>query len=211
MHPQHTESPLPLHSYQGHVLPPPSAHNQPLPPSPYDASHDHRNLPEPPQQHVYPHPHSGYTTPVPISRPFHPESTYSRHGSFSAPTRSPDDIAPHAALRPLNTASANEGHHYSQLSNTEAPTHSAAYAHPDGYSNGTHGLPMSTSHDPLQRPPPPVQYGSYSESPVGPGAPPYSAGPYGPPHDWMNRQQQGPRKNTRALQVRLSSRSAYFY
>ncbi|MCJ1413767.1 hypothetical protein MMC32_000091 [Xylographa parallela] len=204
VHQQHTESPLPLHNYQTHALRPPSAYNQPLPPSPYDAAHDHRNLPELPP-HGYPHPQSGYNTPVQNTRPFQPESTYSRHGSVSAPTRSPDEGLPVTALRPLNTASANEGQHYPPHPGSEAPSHLGghpiAYGPPDGYMNGTtHALPMSMPHDPSQRPPLAGQYANYSESSVGPGGPPYSAGIYGPSQEWM-RQQQGPRKNTRALQA----------
>ncbi|MCJ1405752.1 hypothetical protein MMC11_008982 [Xylographa trunciseda] len=204
MHQQHTESPLPLHNYQTHALRPPSAYNQPLPPSPYDAAHDHRNVPELPP-HGYPHPQSGYNTPVQNTRPFQPEPTYSRHGSVSAPTRSPDEGPPLTALRPLNTATANEGQHYPSHPVSEAPNHlgghPVAYGPPDGYVNGTaHGLPMSTPHDPSQRPPLPGQYTNYTESPVGPVGPPYSAGLYGTNQDWL-RQQQGPRKNTRALQA----------
>ena len=205
VHQQHTESPLPLHNYQTHALRPPSAYNQPLPPSPYDAAHDHRNPPELPP-HAYPPPQSGYNTPVQNTRPFQPESSYSRHGSVSAPTRSPDEGPPLTALRPLNTASANEGQHYPPHPVSGAPSHLGghpiAYVPPDGYMNGTaHGVPMSTPHDPSQRPPLPGQYATYAESPIGPGGgPPYSAGPYGPSQEWM-RQQQGPRKNTRALQV----------
>ncbi|MCJ1383288.1 hypothetical protein MMC17_006401 [Xylographa soralifera] len=210
VHQQHTESPLPLHNYQTHALRPPSAYNQPLPPSPYDAAHDHRNLPEHLPQ-GYPHPQSGYTTPVQNTRPFQPESTYSRHGSVSAPTHSPDDGPPLTALRPLNTASANKGQHYPSHPVSEAPSHLGghpiAYGPPEGYMNGTaHGLPMSTPHDPSQRPPLPGQFASYAESPVGPGGPPYSAGIYGPSQEWM-RQQQGPRKNTRALQACDTCRS----
>ncbi|MCJ1281742.1 hypothetical protein MMC26_001065 [Xylographa opegraphella] len=205
VHQQHTESPLPLHSYQTHALRPPSAYNQPLPPSPYDAAHDHRNLPDIPP-HGYPHPQSGYDTPVQNARPFQPESTYSKHGSVSAPTRSPDEGPPVTALRPLNTASANDGQHYPPHPVSEAPSHLGGqpitYAPPDGYMNGgpAHGLPMSTPHDPSQRPPLAGPFANYPEPPIGQGGPLYSAGVYGPSQDWM-RQQQGPRKNTRALQA----------
>ncbi|MCJ1295581.1 hypothetical protein MMC34_007144 [Xylographa carneopallida] len=205
VHQQHTESPLPLHNYQTHALRPPSAYNQPLPPSPYDAAHDHRNLPDLPP-HGYPHPQSGYSTPVQNTRPFQPESTYSRHGSVSAPTRSPDEGPPLTALRPLNTASANEGQHYPPHPVSEAPGHLGGqpitYGPPDGYMNGTaHGLPMSTPHDPSQRPSLPGQFASYTESPIGPGGQPFSAGLYAQGQEWMRQQQQGPRKNTRALQA----------
>ena len=204
-HQQHPESPLPLHTYQGQPLRPPSAYSQPLPPSPYEsAAHEHRNLPEPPP-HPYTHPHSGYSTPIRDSRPYQPEPAYSRHGSVSAPRRSPEEGGPLTALRPLNTASANEGQHYSHHSHPESTGHpsglSASYGPHEVYSNGTaHGLPMSTAHDPAHRPPPLGHLAGYSESPVGTGPSPYSAGPYGAPPDWAMRAQVQ-RKNTRAQQV----------
>ena len=205
MHQQHSESPLPLHTYQGQALRPPSAYSQPLPPSPYDPTHDHRNLPEGPP-HAYPSQHSGYNTPVQTSRPYQPDAVYSRQGSHSAPTRSPDEGQPITGLRPINTASGNDGQHYAQHPHPDPSNHPAgppiAYGASEGYVNGnTHGLPMATPHDPSHRPPPVQQYAGYSESPLGNAPGPYSAG-YGPaPQDWRSIQ-HGQRKNTRALQVR---------
>lgn len=224
LHQQHPESPLPLHSYPSQsALRPPSAYSQPIPPSPYEpGGHERRNLPEPPPppppqqapqqppqhapQHAYPPPHSGYSTPIRDSRPYQTEATYSRHGSGSAPRRSPDEGAPPSVLRPLNTASANEGQHYPPHPHPEPLGHAAGppagYAVHEGTQNGVaHGLPMHTLHDPGHRPSGhPGHMGNYVESPVGAGQPPYSAGPYGGHSDWRTMQ-QAQRKNTRAQQV----------
>ena len=220
MHQQHSESPLPLHSYQGtQALRPPSAYSQPLPPSPYDPVGEQRNpsepvVPPPPsqQQHNYSLPHSGYNTPGrDVARPYQPDLSYSRQGSFSAPTRSPDEGQPSSALRPINTVSANEGQHYQPLPHPEAVGHPGGYIPHEGYPNGQpHGLPMSSHLDPSQRPPPPAPSltGAYSESPASNGPLPYGVSPYGgPPPDspWGKGMPMGARKSTRAQQVRFIS------
>ena len=210
MHQQHSESPLPLHGYQGQqALRPPSAYSQPLPPSPYDPVGEQRSLPEPPQ-HSYSHPPSGYNTPGRDPRQYQPDPSYSRQGSIPAPTRSPDEALQSTGLRPINTASANEGQHFQSLGHPDAigpiapPT---GYVPHEGYPNGIpHGLPMSSHLDPSQRPPPPppILPGTYTDSPVGSGPGGFGVGPYGgPPPDspWGRNMQMGARKSARAQQV----------
>ncbi|KAA6413467.1 MAG: hypothetical protein FRX48_03213 [Lasallia pustulata] len=147
---QQQPSETPLHNYSSHALPPPNAYTQPPPPSPYHdvANTDHRSLPEP-AQHGYTHITSGFNTPVRDARSYPPDTSYSRHGSVSAPTRSPDDIQQLAQLRPLNTASANEGHHYPQHPQLEHGGSQAGYATYDMQTNGNvvHSLPMAGQND----------------------------------------------------------------
>ena len=191
------------HSYPGHALPPPSAYNQHLPLSPYhDPTGEHRSLPEPPHHGSYPQSHSGYTTPIRDLRSFPPESTYSRNGSASAPTRSPDDIQQLAQLRPLNTASANEGYHYPQHPHPETTRTPSGYITHDGLPNGTlHSLAMTTHNEPMSAPPFPGPPGSIPNTPMGNGTSMHGGGgQFNPPqiNTWMPRPA---RKHTRATQV----------
>ncbi|MCJ1355148.1 MAG: hypothetical protein MMC33_005139 [Icmadophila ericetorum] len=201
---QHIQQQVPeasSHAYSGPALHPPPAYHHPLPPSPYhDSANEHRSLPEP-SPHNYAPGHSGYTTPIRDTRCYPPEPTYSRHGSASAPTRSPDDVQQLAQLRPLNTAIANEVHHYQQ------PSHPEVLRPPTGYMNHESHSDLNTTTHSMQnhndQTPVSVQ------TPIS-GYPTTSAGSelplYGPGGSfnasqnsaWINRQT---RKNTRATQA----------
>ena len=191
------------HSYSGHALPPPSAYNQHLPLSPYhDPVCEHRSLPEPPHHVSYTQSHSGYTTPIRDLRSFPPEPTYSRNGSASAPTRSPDDIHQLAQLRPLNTASANEGYHYAQHPHPETTRAPSGYITHDGLPNGTlHSLAMTAHTEPVPAPPFSGPSGSIPNTPMGNGTAMHGGGGQFNPSQigpWMQRPAK---KHTRATQV----------
>ena len=166
-----------LHNYSNNALPPPNTYHTPVPPSPYDGSaSDHRSLPEP-SQHGYGQSHSGYNTPSRDLRGYAPEASYSRHGSVSAPTRSPDEIQHLTQLRPLNTASANEAHHYAQQHHPDSAPPTAYVAH-EGHANGNaHGLPMPGYNDSAHAS---YQHGhhSYLNSPGHASTTPFSGAQY---------------------------------
>lgn len=196
---QQQSSDTPLHNYSSHALPPPNAYTQPPPPSPYHdvANTEHRSLPEP-AQHGYTHVTSGYTTPVRDARSFPQDANYSRHGSVSAPTRSPDDIQQLAQLRPLNTASANEGHHYPPHPQLEHGASQAGYATYDMQTNGNvvHTLPMAGQNDP--------GHGHAHYSPVNTPSFAQGQGPFSAPPNNTATWLLPKKKNSRAQQVRLS-------
>ena len=193
------------HPHTPHVLPPPPSFNNPLPISPYaEALGEHRSLPDP-SHHSYAHPYSGHNTPIREHRSYPSDLEYSRHGSLSAPTRSPDDPPPLTHLRPLNTPSANEGPHYPHHSHPDATRHSVGYHTVEGHSNGSaHSLTMSSHPDSASTQPTPGHVGNYSHSPVsnGPSLHVGSGGQYNTPQmsQWIQRPA---RKNTRAQQVRI--------
>ena len=191
----------PAHAYSGPALHPPPAYIHPPPPSPYhDSANDHRSLPEP-SQHNFPPNHSGYTTPIRDTRCYQPEPTYSRHGSASAPTRSPDDVQQLAQLRPLNTAIANEVHHFQQHSHPEALRPPTGYLNHDGHSDLAaqgHSMQNHNEQTPLSAQ---TTVAGYPNTTTGAELPLYTpVGAYNGPQNnaWINRQA---RKNTRATQV----------
>lgn len=196
---QQQSSDTPLHGYSSHALPPPNAYTQPPPPSPYHdvVNIDHRSLPEP-AQHGYTHVNSGYNTPVRDARSYPPDASYSRHGSVSAPTRSPDDIQQLAQLRPLNSASANEGHHYSQHPQLEQGGSQAGYASYDMQTNGNvvHSLPMAGQND--------SGHGHPNYSPVNTPSFTQGQGPFSAPPNNNATWLLPKKKNSRAQQVRAS-------
>lgn len=196
---QQQSSDTPLHGYSSHALPPPNAYTQPPPPSPYHdvVNIDHRSLPEP-AQHGYTHVNSGYNTPVRDARSYPPDASYSRHGSVSAPTRSPDDIQQLAQLRPLNSASANEGHHYSQHPQLEQGGSQVGYASYDMQTNGNvvHSLPMAGQND--------SGHGHPNYSPVNTPSFTQGQGPFSAPPNNNATWLLPKKKNSRAQQVRAS-------